>query len=383
MIKTCELCRLDALEPAYGRDRANGSTVYICGHCGLTQSQRLAQSGAAFSSTEGAAEGRDAVGVSSRIALLRQHADLSLPLSVLDVGAGRGNFVRRFLSAAPNASLTAIEPDQRQSWACAFLNRSKVISTPIEETCLPDEYSDIVHSGHTLEHLAAPYSVLADHWRVLKPGGLLVVACRNIGAIRDEAIVEEWFAQNIRYHFSQVTLSCMLHAAGFALIEVSDENDRENIFIVATKTETTPREVTANPLEVHSARALVSLYRSARGRNLSALRGMVAELNALARRGMAICGSGRLLDSLVRHGGLDRNRFLFLSEAQMPLKAGLHEGASSHDWAQLKEANPGVIVVMSDAHANEIAQLASRCAPTTEIIHYSEIVFRAYGRLAA
>ncbi|MGY9106714.1 MAG: methyltransferase domain-containing protein, partial [Alphaproteobacteria bacterium] len=250
--------------------------------------------------------------------------------------------------------------DQRRSWACAFLNRSKVISKPIEETCLPDEYFDIVHSGHTLEHLAAPYSVLADHWRVLKPGGLLVVACRNIGAIRDEAIVEEWFAQNTHYHFSQVTLSCMLHAAGFALIEV-----------------------TANPLEVHSARALVSLYRSARGRNLSALRGMVAELHALARRGMAICGSGRLLDSLVRHGGLDRNRFLFLSEAQMPLKAGPHEGASSDDWAQFKDANPGVIVVMSDAHANEIAQLASRCAPTTEIIHYSEIVFRAYDRLAA
>ena len=78
--------------------------------------------------------------------LLRGHADLSLPLSVLDVGAGRGKFVRAFLSTAPSASVTAVEPDQRQAWACAFLNRSKIISKRIEETCFPDEHFDIVRS---------------------------------------------------------------------------------------------------------------------------------------------------------------------------------------------------------------------------------------------
>ena len=122
------------------------------------------------------------------VELLRGHADLSLPLSVLDVGAGRGKFVRAFLSTAPSASVTAVEPDQRQAWACAFLNRSKIISKRIEETCFPDEHFDIVRSHHTLEHLESPLAVLTDHWRVLKPGGVLIVECRNIGAISDESI---------------------------------------------------------------------------------------------------------------------------------------------------------------------------------------------------
>ncbi|MEE8438316.1 MAG: class I SAM-dependent methyltransferase, partial [Micropepsaceae bacterium] len=192
MINICELCRLDALEPAYGQDGASASTIWICGHCGLTQSRRAEvaeRSNASFDPLEVSAENKR---VGRAVELLRGHADLSLPLSVLDVGAGRGKFVRAFLSTAPRASLTAVEPNQGQAWACAFLNRSNIISKRIEETCFPDEHFDIIHSYHTLEHLESPLAVLADHWRVLKPGGVLVVECRNISAISDEAIVGEW-----------------------------------------------------------------------------------------------------------------------------------------------------------------------------------------------
>jgi len=383
MTKFCELCRLDALEPAYGQDNAGGSTVYICAHCGLTQSHRGARAQDSSASSGMHGESAKALRVTSTLPLLRDHVDLSMPMSVLDVGAARGTFVREFLSAAPRATVTAIEPNEGKAWACAFLNRSNVISKPIEETHLPGDHFDVVHSCRTIEHLDSPLAVLGDHWRVLKPGGLLILDSRNIGAIREEAIADEWFTPNFHCHFSSVTLSRMLNAAGFELIEAPSGNDRENILIAAAKSNCAPRNIPADPLEVHSARALISFYRSARQRNLSALGAVVAELTALAPRGIAICGSGRLLDSLVRHGGLDQKSFLFLSEVGHELKPALYQGATGHKQSSLKDVNPGIIVVMSDAHADEIASIASRIAPQAEVIHYSELVFRAYNRLAA
>jgi SAM-dependent methyltransferase len=383
MTKFCELCGLDALEPAYGQDTANGSTVYICPHCGLTQSHRGAIAQDAIASFGVHGESAKNLRVTSTLALIRDHVDLSLPISVLDVGAARGAFVREFLSAAPRATVTAVEPNKRQAWACAFLNRSDVISKPIEETYLPGEHFDVVHSCRTIEHLDSPLAVLSDHWRVLKPGGLLILDSRNIGAIREEAIVDEWFTSNFRCHFSSVTLSRMLNAAGFDLTEPSDSDDRENILIAAVKSDCAKRNILADPLEVRSARALISFYKSARRKNLSALGAVVAELTTLAPRGIAICGSGRLLDSLVRHGGLDQKNFLFFSEARLGLKPALHQGAAGNKRLELEDANPGVIVVMSDAHTHEIARIASRFAPQAEVIHYSELVFRAYDRLAA
>lgn len=383
MTNFCELCGLKALEPAYGQGNANGSTVYICAHCGLTQSHRGAIAQDAIASSGAHGESAKELRVTSTLALLRDYVDLSLPMSVLDVGAGRGAFVRGFLSAAPRAVVTAIEPNERQAWACAFLNRSNVISKPIEDADLPDEQFDVVHSCHTIEHLESPLTALSDHWRVLKPGGLLILDSRNIGAIREEAIVDEWFTPNFRCHFSSVTLSRMLNAAGFELIEPPDSNDRENVLIAAVKGNCAKRNIPADPLEVHSARALIAFYKFARQRNLSALGAVATELTALAPRGIAICGSGRLLDSLVRHGGLDQKSFLFFSEARLGLKPASHQGAAGHIQSEFKDANPGIIVVMSDAHSDEIARIASRLAPQAQLIHYSELVFRAYNRRAA
>jgi len=321
--------------------------------------------------------------VTSTLALLRDHVDMSLPLSVLDVGAANGAFVRRFLSEAPGAFVTAIEPNENQAWACAFQNRSEIVSKPIEETDLPDAHFDVVHSCRTVEHLESPLSVLRDHWRVLKPGGLLILDSRNIGAIRDESIVDEWFAPNFRCHFSPITLSRMLRAAGFDLIEPPESNDRENILIAAVKSDPIEENISADPLEVHSARALIAFYKFARQRNLSALRAIAAELNALAPQGVAICGSGRLLDLLLRYEALDQNDFLFLSEARSGLIPLRRQSGSGGSQPQPADANPGIIVVMSDAQTDEIARMASRMAPQAEIIHYSQLIFRAYNRRAA
>lgn len=48
----------------------------------------------------------------------------------------------------------------------------------------PDHRFDVVYSSHTLEHMAEPYRALGEWWRVLKPGGHIVLV------VPDETLYE-------------------------------------------------------------------------------------------------------------------------------------------------------------------------------------------------
>ena len=98
---------------------------------------------------------------------------------------------------------------------CAGLPRTELIRGAHRRYRAADGRFDIVHSCHTIEHLAEPFAALKDHARVLKPGGLLVIDAPNIALIGGDDIVEEWFIDKHLYHFSARTLSRMIEAAGF------------------------------------------------------------------------------------------------------------------------------------------------------------------------
>ena len=93
----------------------------------------------------------------------RRHVDLDATIALLDVGSNRGSFARAFLEAAPKANIVAVEPDER---VAAFLRRTAAHRTDqarIEDVPLETGRFDIVHSCHTIEHLAHPAHALADH----------------------------------------------------------------------------------------------------------------------------------------------------------------------------------------------------------------------------
>ncbi len=94
-----------------------------------------------------------------------RHADLSASLALLDVGSNRGSFARAFLEAAPNANLTALEPDERFADSSAGLPRTEMVYARIEHTSFADGQFDIIHSCHTIEHLGEAFAALKDHAR--------------------------------------------------------------------------------------------------------------------------------------------------------------------------------------------------------------------------
>ena len=388
MALICELCGRDALSSVYTPERsARDISVHVCGHCGLVQSfprtDRAERRAAAVSGGADWGNVRYGKGFRTQIALDAVLRHASGDFSLLDVGSNRGSFARALLAAAPQASVVAVEPDERVAGSCAGFERTELHTCRIEDIALESGRFDVVHSCHTAEHLAHPASTLKDHARTLKDGGILVLDVPNIALIGSDDIVEEWFIDKHLTHFSERTLTRMVEDAGFDIVERPDPADRENLFLVARKTSQAATPMAADPAEVDRAYELISTYVASRNHNLAALAAMAAELTALSPRGLAVWGAGRIFDSLVVHGGFDPKRIELLIDAHLSKPLDERHGCALHAPGALAEAKPGVIAVMSRGFASEIRNEARRIAPDAEILLYSELLGRARLRLAA
>jgi SAM-dependent methyltransferase len=391
MTELCELCRCDALEPFYRPERSTRDiTVCLCRHCGLIQStpraDRAPRRGAAVSS--GADWGNVRYGKGFRtkeaMAALSRHVDLTDDFAILDVGSNRGSFAKALLAVAPNAFLMAVEPDERVFESCANLPRTELTLGRIEDVPLESGRFDVIHSCHTIEHLAHPMAVLADHWRALKPNGLLVIDAPNSAILGADDIVEEWFIDKHLYHFSKRTLTRMLEEAGFTIIEGPDDSDNVNLLIVARRIESkAAHTAAADPLEVADAEGLLIAYQQTRAANLMALTAVAAEIGSLSSKRVAIWGAGRLFDSLVVHGGFKASDLALLIDAHLKAHVGERHGCTLSMPDDLPDAEPGVVVVMSRSFAGEIAAHAKQLAPKAEVIFYSDLLARARTRMAA
>jgi SAM-dependent methyltransferase len=385
----CDFCRQKKLTTTYKpAGTTRGLTVQICEHCGLVQSTpRIARTtdrhSAAVSGDADWGNVRYGKGFRTDVALdaIARHADLAQPLALLDVGSNRGSFARAFLHAAPAASITAVEPDERFAASCADLPRTDLIQARIENTTLPPERFDIVHSCHTIEHLAAPFAALKDHARVLKTGGILVLDAPNLGLIGGGDIVEEWFIDKHLFHFSAVTLGRMIETAGFEILREPDPADPVNLLFVARKTGAPEYAVAADPMEVSVAHDLMQRYQATRLANLAALRHAATAIRAMAPRRVALWGAGRLFDLLVREGGFDPKTLSLLIDAHLQKHMDERHGVMLSAPEALADVD--AVIVMSRMFADEISREIRMRVPNAQIIPYADLLASAKARKAA
>ena len=381
----CDLCGQDALSFAYPPERSTRDLkVHVCGHCGLVQSlpridHTPARHAAAVSGGADWGNVRYGKGFRTQAALdaLAQHTKLDGAVTLLDVGSNRGSFAKAFLDAAPKANVVAVEPDERYADSCADLPRTKLIWARTEQTDFPDASFDIVHSCHTIEHLAAPFAALKDHARVLKQGGLLVLDAPNIALIGTDDILEEWFIDKHLYHFSQITLTRMIEAAGFTILAEPDPSDLTNLLFVARKTRALSPSMVPDLVEVARAQAMIQRYRGTRAANQAALAAAAHELNTLKPQRIALWGAGRLFDSLVLAGGFDPKALTLLIDAQLIRYMPERHGMKLSKPDALSDTRVDVIVVMSRFFSDEITAEARRLAPNARVILYADLLARA------
>jgi len=130
---------------------------------------------------------------------------------ILDAGCGSGGFLRRLRAARPQWNLTGVD---LSPVACALARqRCDARIEPGSVTALPfaDASFDAITSADVLYQLENPAAALAEFFRCLRPGGVVVVnvpAYMWLWSYHDEAVQS-------KHRYTRPELTGLLRAAGF------------------------------------------------------------------------------------------------------------------------------------------------------------------------
>jgi SAM-dependent methyltransferase len=124
----------------------------------------------------------------------RRHAaaylDGTPPGMLLDVGCGSGSYAASMQMRGWNVRGTEFDPMAAQS-----ARTKHGIAVDVGELAAigyPDATFDAIPARHVLEHVQEPIGFLAECWRILRPGGRLVVVTPNVDSLGHRHFAERW-----------------------------------------------------------------------------------------------------------------------------------------------------------------------------------------------
>ena len=140
---------------------------------------------------------------------------------LLDVGCGLGFFVET--AATHGWDAWGIDLNKPAvDWAREHVTAKVDVGT-VADSGFEDGSFDCVTMFDVIEHLGDPRAELAEVWRVLRPGGLLVLVTPDAGSLVSRALGPHWLemkrAPEHLHFFSVEGLSKMLSLAGFTAFE--------------------------------------------------------------------------------------------------------------------------------------------------------------------
>jgi len=149
---------------------------------------------------------------------------------VLDVGCGRGVI----LGALADRGYEVHGVEVSEEAARGADSRAVVrIAQTVDEADYPECHFDQVIIWHVFEHLADPRGTLQAVFRILKPGGRLIVAVPNFSSLQARLTGDAWFHLDLPRHLFQFPLAglkTLLRRAGFEVGAEHHFSLRQNPF---------------------------------------------------------------------------------------------------------------------------------------------------------
>lgn len=116
---------------------------------------------------------------------------------IIDIGCGRGLFLN--IMKSDGWVVTGQEFDEKSA-SYAVNSYGIDVHTGDLKGKFEKESFDVVNINHVLEHMEKPEETLMECHRILKKGGLLVVAVPNIDSLQAKFGKKNWFQLDIPFH---------------------------------------------------------------------------------------------------------------------------------------------------------------------------------------
>lgn len=141
---------------------------------------------------------------------------------LVEVGPGFGLFLEEAAKLHRFSRIMAVEATPALAKTCQKRG-FEVLETSVEQADLGEEKADVVASFECLEHLFSPWEFLTGCFRLLRPGGLLVVTCPNGEGFDIVTLGERSNTVNHQHLnlFNTRSFPLLAEACGFEVVEVS------------------------------------------------------------------------------------------------------------------------------------------------------------------
>lgn len=167
--------------------------------------------------------------------------DIPATGSMLDVGAGKGDFLHCFGQSHPGWSLAAVEP----GGGAEIIGREQpavdLHHGEYDDCSLTDRGLDLVTALGVLEHVNDPLHMMRWVWRVLRPGGVFFVELPNF-----EQLPGDLFCPDHLTKFTPETFAWLADRAGFAVSSLA--RDGVPFYACLTKRAGAPSASPPDPL---------------------------------------------------------------------------------------------------------------------------------------
>jgi 2-polyprenyl-3-methyl-5-hydroxy-6-metoxy-1,4-benzoquinol methylase len=140
--------------------------------------------------------------------------------SLLDIGSGTGHFANTMKQGGWNVRGIEINDKAREFSESQF---GLDVICPDRIASLESESFDCITLWHVLEHFHDPFKYAAEIHRILKPGGVGIIAIPNSGSFDAVHYKEYWAAYDLPrhlWHFSPTTFGLFAEKTGFKLKEL-------------------------------------------------------------------------------------------------------------------------------------------------------------------
>lgn len=159
----------------------------------------------------------------TRKILTKAEVMLKIPhndLSLLDVGCSSGAFIS--VAQAMGVTVTGIEPAEKSAKTAmeAGLN---VHNGFLEEIKFPEESFHVITVFEVIEHLKDPIALMKESFRILHPGGLVIIRTGNAGSWTSRYMGGRWEYFRMAEHGG--------HISFFNPFSINQLAERSNFFV--------------------------------------------------------------------------------------------------------------------------------------------------------